>query len=158
MSDKTELTREEVERLGSTVGGSPLAVEVLPGTWRWYRWPPPPEWEQALAMAPVAYHQLLATMDELAEARATLAAERGEAEGAPGEGWVCEEGDWVKGLPSGCHAIVRRCSEGYPWGFGVWAGRSDHTYACGGDAPDGAREAMRAADAALATTEPPDAG
>ena len=94
--------------------------------------------------------------DELAEARATLAAERGEAEGAPSEGWAWKPAGWMGpgcGAPMWEHKRFRwysvmRHRSGAGWMLVV--STEEHRYGT-------AREAMRAADAALATTEPPDA-
>lgn len=85
--------------------------------------------------------------DELAEARATLAAERGEAEGAPSEGWENRGDEWAKDMPDGQDFVVVAKR---------WIHSSRGWWFCGKCYPT-AREAMRAADAALATMEPPDA-
>lgn len=75
---------------------------------------------------------------ENAEFRATLAAERGEPEGAPSEGWQRNAyGAWIKGRWS-----VARIQAGR---YGVVP---PHTLAATGGCYQSAREAMKAADAA----------
>lgn len=154
MSDKTELTREEVAaaiaglpedaaltlRIGdhddecciemrSRVGKYTVADDV------------PEEWGQMFAQAYRAHRQLLATMDEITEARAALAALRGvvlDTQAAYGGGSLHEwtscpfcgaDGGWDDTMEGILH------DAGCPW----------------------KHERDRKADAALATTEPPDA-
>lgn len=137
MSDETELAREEVEKIA--------AADPHVSNTEAYR--------QRKTLA----RRLLATMDELAEARATLAAEWGEAEGAASEGWRPHYNDhgfqcWA--LWQARKVIAQAHRERGLWWLTGWVPAVEAL----ADQPfHHAREAMRAADAALTAMEPPDA-
>ena len=78
---------------------------------------------------------------ELEEARLTLAAEQGRAEGAPSDGWRAAGGDWSKG-----RARVKR--SGFLWRWHIYAPQpNDHKATIASGLAPTARAAMLAADA-----------